>query len=95
LDTWNIFCILPYVLMSTMVSPAMEIETGNATALGHRKAPLSKQNAVEPPSVFVCECSMNRRIIETEASHRDYSQTWRLDYKLNKACTRDVGYRSA
>jgi hypothetical protein len=54
LDTWNIFCILPYVLMSTMVSPAMEIETGNATALGHRKAPLSKQNAVET-SVFVCE----------------------------------------
>jgi hypothetical protein len=40
--------------MSTMVSPAMEIETGNATALGHRKAPLSKQNAVET-SVFVCE----------------------------------------
>ena len=37
-----------------MVSPAMEIETGNATALGHRKAPLSKQNAVET-SVFVCE----------------------------------------
>jgi hypothetical protein len=54
LDTWNIFRILPYVLMSTMVSPAMEIETGNATALGHRKAPLSKQNAVET-SVFVCE----------------------------------------
>jgi hypothetical protein len=54
LDTWNISRILPYVLMSTMVSPAMEIETGNATALGHRKAPLSKQNAVET-SVFVCE----------------------------------------
>ena len=53
-DTWNISRILPYVLMSTMVSPAMEIETGNATALGHRKAPLSKQNAVET-SVFVCE----------------------------------------
>jgi hypothetical protein len=54
LVTWNISRILPYVLMSTMVSPAMEIETGNATALGHRKAPLSKQNAVET-SVFVCE----------------------------------------
>jgi hypothetical protein len=42
-DTWIKFRILPYVLMSTMVSPAMEIETGNATVLGHRKAPLSKQ----------------------------------------------------
>jgi hypothetical protein len=92
LDTWNIFCILPYVLMSTMVSPAMEIETGNATALGHRKAPLSKQNAIEPHQ-YSCVNEYVRRSLKT--SHRDYSQTWRLDYKINKACTRDVGYRSA